>query len=218
MPCIRFLLADDPVAGKTIMAGLLLKEVKISRTGQAHIGHHAGQLVVSVAARNEGKIPRAVRDHSCGRAPRKLRNEPVAGTRSSRYIDFLGLANRRRQGKPSPQPTGFNHREAHKMAAYSRQKDSRVPPRRVPVGNDRPLSSDDRNPSGLSYNIPSLDRRNLIAAFHRGYVSKWPSTCQVRPEFCISKLSKSLLDKFHRATAESGESPRPTSTFPAAEV
>ena len=29
LPCIRFLLADDPGAGKTIMAGLLLKELKI---------------------------------------------------------------------------------------------------------------------------------------------------------------------------------------------
>src|SRR5437879_11865014 len=29
MPRIRFLLADDPGAGKTIMAGLLIKELKI---------------------------------------------------------------------------------------------------------------------------------------------------------------------------------------------
>lgn len=29
LPCIRFLLADDPGAGKTIMAGLLIKELKI---------------------------------------------------------------------------------------------------------------------------------------------------------------------------------------------
>jgi len=29
LPCIRFLLADDPGAGKTVMAGLLLKELKI---------------------------------------------------------------------------------------------------------------------------------------------------------------------------------------------
>ena len=29
MPRIRFLLADDPGAGKTIMAGLLLKELKV---------------------------------------------------------------------------------------------------------------------------------------------------------------------------------------------
>jgi hypothetical protein len=29
LPRIRFLLADDPGAGKTIMAGLLLKELKI---------------------------------------------------------------------------------------------------------------------------------------------------------------------------------------------
>ena len=28
-PCLRFLLADDPGAGKTIMAGLLLKEMKL---------------------------------------------------------------------------------------------------------------------------------------------------------------------------------------------
>jgi len=28
-PCLRFLLADDPGAGKTIMAGLLVKELKL---------------------------------------------------------------------------------------------------------------------------------------------------------------------------------------------
>ncbi len=28
-PCLRFLLADDPGAGKTIMAGLLIKELKL---------------------------------------------------------------------------------------------------------------------------------------------------------------------------------------------
>src|SRR5205807_7584065 len=28
-PCLRFLLADDPGAGKTIMAGLLIKEMKL---------------------------------------------------------------------------------------------------------------------------------------------------------------------------------------------
>ncbi len=31
LPRIRFLLADDPGAGKTIMAGLLIKELRISR-------------------------------------------------------------------------------------------------------------------------------------------------------------------------------------------
>ena len=33
LPRIRFLLADDPGAGKTIMAGLLLKELKIGKRG-----------------------------------------------------------------------------------------------------------------------------------------------------------------------------------------
>ena len=32
LPRIRFLLADDPGAGKTIMAGLLIKELKIRGT------------------------------------------------------------------------------------------------------------------------------------------------------------------------------------------
>jgi dethiobiotin synthetase len=31
LPRIRFLLADDTGAGKTIMAGLLIKELKITR-------------------------------------------------------------------------------------------------------------------------------------------------------------------------------------------
>src|SRR5258708_29079773 len=32
-PCLRFLLADDPGAGKTIMAGLLIKELKLREGG-----------------------------------------------------------------------------------------------------------------------------------------------------------------------------------------
>jgi len=37
------------------------------------------------------KFREQFRDHSCRRAPRKLRNEPLAGTQSGRYVDFLGL-------------------------------------------------------------------------------------------------------------------------------
>lgn len=35
-PRLRFLLADDPGAGKTIMAGLLVKELKLREGGGAH--------------------------------------------------------------------------------------------------------------------------------------------------------------------------------------
>ena len=49
LPRIRFLLADDPGAGKTIMAGLLLKELK-ARAGPADACGHPGQPDLPVAA------------------------------------------------------------------------------------------------------------------------------------------------------------------------
>src|SRR2546428_773840 len=54
LPRIRFLLADDPGAGKTIMAGLLLKELKIRGACLTHAHHHPRQPLFPVAARNEG--------------------------------------------------------------------------------------------------------------------------------------------------------------------
>ncbi len=102
MPRIRFLLADDPGAGKTIMAGLLLKELKIRGLGQADADHHASQPVIPVATGNEREVPRAVRGHSQRRASSQLRHESVARTESGGHVPFVGLSDRGCQGQPPP--------------------------------------------------------------------------------------------------------------------
>jgi hypothetical protein len=53
LPRIRFLLAEDPGAGKTIMAGLLIKELKIRGLVKRTLNCDARQSVVSVAARTQ---------------------------------------------------------------------------------------------------------------------------------------------------------------------
>jgi superfamily II DNA or RNA helicase len=57
LPRIRFLLADDPGAGKTIMAGLLLKELKIRGLVKRTLIVAPANLCFSVAARAKRKIP-----------------------------------------------------------------------------------------------------------------------------------------------------------------
>jgi len=52
-PRIRFMLADDPGLGKTIMAGLVLKELKARQGIQACAFGCAGSPVGPVATRNE---------------------------------------------------------------------------------------------------------------------------------------------------------------------
>ena len=54
LPRIRFLLADDPGAGKTIMAGLLIKELKIRGLIKRTLIVTPANLVLPVAARIEG--------------------------------------------------------------------------------------------------------------------------------------------------------------------
>src|SRR5213596_2480398 len=63
LPRIRFLLADDPGAGKTIMAGLLLKELKIRGLVKRTLIIHASESLLSMAARNEGQVPGEFRGH-----------------------------------------------------------------------------------------------------------------------------------------------------------
>jgi hypothetical protein len=62
-PDVRFLLADDPGAGKTIMAGLLLKELKYRGDRASHAAGRARAPEVPVAAGDEGEVRRAVRHH-----------------------------------------------------------------------------------------------------------------------------------------------------------
>ena len=48
-PRLRFLLADDPGAGKTIMAGLLVKELKLPRSNRTHSNSLSGTAYDPVA-------------------------------------------------------------------------------------------------------------------------------------------------------------------------
>ena len=88
LPRIRFLLADDPGAGKTIKDGLLIKESKDR-------GLISRPLIVTPAnlTFQWQQVPREVRHHSRRRAPRQLRPKPVAGTRPGHHFGIVGLAN-----------------------------------------------------------------------------------------------------------------------------
>ena len=94
LPRIRFLLADDPGAGKTIMAGLLIKELKIRGLVKRTLIVTPGQSLIPVAARAERQVPREFRGHPKRRSPRELRIEPVAGQESGHYLGFVGFARR----------------------------------------------------------------------------------------------------------------------------
>ena len=106
LPRIRFLLADDPGAGKTIMAGLLLKELKARGLVRRTLDRRAGQPHLPVAAGAEGQVPGELRGHPRRRAAGELRAEPLAGARSGHHLDLLGLADRGRQGEPPPLDAG----------------------------------------------------------------------------------------------------------------
>lgn len=79
LPRIRFLLADDPGAGKTIMAGLLLKELKARGLVRRALIVTPGQSDLSVAARAARQVSRALRRRARRSPARHLRREPVAG-------------------------------------------------------------------------------------------------------------------------------------------
>ncbi len=96
LPRIRFLLADDPGAGKTIMGGLTAQGTQGPRTGQAHANRHPRKPDLSVAAGDGRQVPREIRGHPRCLAPCQLRPEPLAGARSGHHICLLGLIDRRR--------------------------------------------------------------------------------------------------------------------------
>ena len=132
LPRIRFLLADDPGAGKTIMAGLLLKELKIrglvSRTliiTPANLSFQ-WQREMKDKFREQFDIIRS--DVAC-----ELRLESLAGQEPS-HPSVVGFAYRRREGKPARSHWDLIIvDEAHKMKrGQSRQENARLPTRRGP--------------------------------------------------------------------------------------
>ena len=55
---VRFLLADDAGAGKTIMSGLLIRELELRGLARAHPDRLPGQPRLPVAARAQGEVRR----------------------------------------------------------------------------------------------------------------------------------------------------------------
>ena len=123
LPRIRFLLADDPGAGKTIMAGLLLKELKIRGLVKRTLIVTPANLSFQWQREMKDKFRETLRGHSQRRAPRQLRQNPGRRrTRSSRLSP--GSRASRTPRKACCAATGISIivDEAHKMSAYSSDK------------------------------------------------------------------------------------------------
>jgi hypothetical protein len=85
---LRFLLADDPGAGKTVMAGLLIKELLVRGDVQRCLVVCPGQPGGAVAGRAVPALPASLRDHDQRQAggsadgelvPRKRPGDRAAG-------------------------------------------------------------------------------------------------------------------------------------------
>ena len=106
LPRIRFLLADDPGAGKTIMAGLLLKELKIRGLVQRTLIVAPANLTFQWQREMKDKFREPfevmrgeILRSQYGHNPWQEKNQVVTS-------DVVDLAHRRCQGKPAAQPMG----------------------------------------------------------------------------------------------------------------
>lgn len=118
LPRIRFLIADDPGAGKTIMAGLIIKELKlrhlINRTLIVAPGHLKDQWRREMKERFEESfriMDRAVLDSVPGENPWSRESQIITSIDFAKQDDVM----------PAIAATPFDLvivDEAHKMAAY----------------------------------------------------------------------------------------------------
>ncbi len=118
LPRIRFLIADDPGAGKTIMAGLIIKELKLRNLAKRILivapGHLKDQWRRELVERFEEKfvvIDRGFLDALYGENVWERENQIITS------IDFA----KREDVLPSLSATNFDLiivDEAHKMSAY----------------------------------------------------------------------------------------------------
>ena len=74
---LRFLLADDPGAGKTIMTGLFIKELMARGDSPAVLDRLPRQSCRAVAGRTRPPVPPAVRDHDKRRARSRTHRQLV---------------------------------------------------------------------------------------------------------------------------------------------
>jgi SNF2 family DNA or RNA helicase len=117
-PSIRFLIADDPGAGKTIMAGLIIKELKyrglLKRILIVCPGHLAPQWIREMKEKfqeNFQRINRASFDADWGQNPFNVRDQVVTSIDFAKQEDIIN----------SLDSTNWDLiivDEAHKMSAY----------------------------------------------------------------------------------------------------
>jgi len=117
-PCIRFLLADDPGAGKTIMAGLLLKELKyrglVERTLIVVPGHLKPQWLREMKERFQENfivVDREVMNASWGQNIFKENNQIIVSMDFAKQDDVMFALKDTRWDLCIVD-------EAHKMSAY----------------------------------------------------------------------------------------------------
>ncbi len=149
LPRIRFLLADDPGAGKTIMAGLLIKELKIRGLvkriliiAPASLSFQWQREMKDKFRENFEIIRSDILRANYGSNPWQDKNQVVTS---------VSWVSRIEDAKESLLRSHWDFiivDEAHKMSAASRnKKNARLPTRRGTVAHDRPLPPDDRHPA-----------------------------------------------------------------------
>ena len=147
LPRIRFLLADDPGAGKTIMAGLLIKELKIRGLVKrilivtpANLSFQWQREMKDKFRENFEVIRSDVLRANYGSNPWQEKNQVITS------VSWVSR-DRGRQGKPAAQPVGPDHRGRGPQDERRQpgQEDAGLPAWRGAVADDRPLPADDRH-------------------------------------------------------------------------
>jgi hypothetical protein len=136
LPRIRFLLADDPGAGKTIMAGLLIKELKIRGLVKRVLIITPASLTFQWQRELKDKFRENFEIIRSDVLRANYGIESLAGEGSGHHLGVVGLARRRRQGILVAQPMGPDHRRrgAQDERLQQREEDPRLSTRRVAGG------------------------------------------------------------------------------------
>jgi len=93
LPRIRFLLADDPGAGKTIMAGLLIKELKIRGLIKRTLVVTPANLSFQWQRELKDKFSRGFQGHSFSRTASQLWIKSLAGAGPSYHVRIMDIPN-----------------------------------------------------------------------------------------------------------------------------
>ena len=110
LPRIRFLLADDPGAGKTIMAGLLIKELKIRGLIKRTLIVTPANLCFQWQRELKDKFREDFTPVDRIHPPGTIRLKPMAGDEPGNYIRLMGLPHTRCLREPYAKPLGSYHR------------------------------------------------------------------------------------------------------------